>query len=138
MKLTKGFTLIEVMIAVAIVGILAAFAYPSYMDSVRKSNRAEAKAELMELSQRLQRCYTSYARFDDDENCAVYKDLKDGVISKGAGFYEITITHTADAETTTYTLKAEAKKSPQTGDTANGCNELTLEHTGAKAPEVCW
>jgi type IV pilus assembly protein PilE len=138
-KFTAGFTLIELMIAVAIVGIIAAIAYPSYQSSIRKSNRAEAKTELMDLSQRLQRCYTSYARFNDDVNCAVYKDLKDGgYITRGSGYYKVTISHTASADTTTYSLKAEAIKSPQTQDTLDGCNELTLAHTGAKTPEVCW
>ena len=49
-----GFTLIELMVVVAIVGILAAIAYPSYLDQVRKGRRAEAQALLMELAQRQQ------------------------------------------------------------------------------------
>lgn len=61
-----GFTLIELMIAVAIVGILAGIAYPAYNDAIRKSRRAQAKADLAELSQRAERWYTaknSYAGF---------------------------------------------------------------------------
>lgn len=50
----KGFTLIELMIVVAIVGILAGIAYPSYMDHVRKGNRAKAQAFLMDVAQRQQ------------------------------------------------------------------------------------
>ena len=50
----RGFTLIELMIVVAIVGILAGIAYPSYMDHVRKGNRAKAQAFLMDLAQRQQ------------------------------------------------------------------------------------
>lgn len=50
----RGFTLIEVMVVVAIVGILAGIAYPSYMDQVRKGNRAKAQAFLMDLAQRQQ------------------------------------------------------------------------------------
>ncbi len=50
----SGFTLIEVMVVVAIVGILAAIAYPSYLEQVRKGHRANAQALLMELAQRQQ------------------------------------------------------------------------------------
>lgn len=58
MKKAAGFTLMELMIVVAIVGILAAIAYPSYMDSVRKSRRADAKAALSNAVQALERYYT--------------------------------------------------------------------------------
>lgn len=139
MKRSRGFTLIEMMIAVAIVGIIAAIAYPSYMESVRKSNRAEAKVELMDVVARLQRCYTSYARFDDNVNCAVYTDLTDGngINSRGNGFYNITITALGSGSPqSTYQLTAKAVKTPQTADT--GCNELTITHTGIQAPDVCW
>jgi type IV pilus assembly protein PilE len=138
MKLIKGFTLIEIMITIAIVGIIASIAYPSYMESVRKSNRAEAKTELLDVSQRLQRCYTSLARFDDKDNCPVYKILDGGTyVTRGSGFYRITITHPGNPRTT-YQLKATAIKSPQIKDTRDGCNELTLEHTGVQLPDVCW
>ena len=50
----RGFTLLELMIVVAIVGILASIAYPSYMDHVRKGNRAKAQAFLMDVAQRQQ------------------------------------------------------------------------------------
>jgi type IV pilus assembly protein PilE len=53
-----GFTLIEVMIVVAIVGILAAVAYPSYTDSVLKGRRAEGRAALAELLQQQERYMT--------------------------------------------------------------------------------
>ena len=58
-----GFTLIEVMIVVAIVAILAAIAYPSYLESVRKSKRAEARAQLMEAAQYMQRFYSQNDSF---------------------------------------------------------------------------
>lgn len=52
--LQRGFTLIELMIVVAIIAILAGIAYPSYMDQVRKGNRAKAQAFLMDVAQRQQ------------------------------------------------------------------------------------
>ena len=51
----RGFSLIELLIAVAIIGILVRVAYPAYMQSVRKSHRAEAKTALLDLAQRQER-----------------------------------------------------------------------------------
>jgi type IV pilus assembly protein PilE len=59
----KGFTLIEIMVAVVIVAILASFAYPSYLESVRKAKRAEARAALMQLMQQQERYYSQNNRY---------------------------------------------------------------------------
>ena len=60
MKQTKnnGFTLVELMIAVGIVGILSAIAYPSYQNSILKSRRADAKSGLLQLTNFMERLYT--------------------------------------------------------------------------------
>lgn len=66
-KRIAGFTLVELMIVVAIIGILAAIAYPSYIESVRKGKRAEGRAAVTSLLQQQERYFTqnnTYAAFD--------------------------------------------------------------------------
>lgn len=113
-----GFSLIELLVAVAIVGILAAIAVPSYQNSVRKSRRADAKATLTETAQRLERCMTQYGAYDDG-NCVVAGG------PSPEGYYTIGVVRTA----TTYTVNATTRGA-QTTDTA--CNSLALSHLGAK------
>lgn len=150
----RGFTLIDLMIAVAIVGILSALAFPSYMSSVRKSNRADAKAELMEIAQRLQRCYTAYARFDDpndQDRCAVYEQLEEGaqkIVTRGRGLYEIKLVDDGDADNdaTTYLLEATPTAGlTQTKD--DDCQKFQLAQNGiqtafdknnADSTDKCW
>ena len=61
----RGFTLIELMIVVAIVAILAAIAVPSYARYVEQARRADAKAALLDAAQRLERCHTQFGAYDN-------------------------------------------------------------------------
>lgn len=127
MKKQNGFTLIELMIVVAIIGIIAGIAYPSYMESVRKSNRADAKASLNDVAHRLQRCFTTYNAYNN-ANCAVAESLKDGAtLNSGESLYTIS----AVLDGTTYTLTA----APVTGKSQasdSKCASLTLTNTGIR------
>jgi type IV pilus assembly protein PilE len=125
---SRGFTLIELMIVIAVVGILAAIAYPSYQRYIEQARRADGKAALLDAAQRLERCYTQTNSYVDCAFQAVSPD----------GFYAIAATtQTAQAFTLTATPQGR-----QAGDSR--CGTYTLQHTGARAAsgslgtDRCW
>jgi len=130
----KGFTLIELMIAIAVVGILAALAFPSYQNYVLKSGRADAKAALYGVAQTLERCYTRFTAYNDGD-CALGQG--DTVMSENDK-YEVTVT---TLDRTEFELTA-APQDGQTKDTE--CGDFTLDHRGEKgvsgtgSVEDCW
>lgn len=118
----KGFTLIELMITVAIIAILATIALPSYMNSVRKSKRAEAKSCLLTAAQLEERYYYQ-------NNTYGTIALIGAAAACTGGNYTIADNGTATA--TGFTLTA----TPVAGTTQASdayCTTLTLKNTGAK------
>lgn len=142
MKKQSGFSFIELMIALAIVGVVSAYGYSSYTGNVMKSNRAEAQAELMDVRHRLQRCFTVLGRFNDSANCPVFAQVTAASPSPEyrtkKEYYKIYFDTTAVPTATTYLLHAEAIKAPQTKDTKGGCNNLTVDQNGITLPAECW
>lgn len=131
----KGFTLIELMIVVAVIGILAAIAYPSYQDSIRKSRRADAKSALLELAQFMERNYTLSNRYDlDSGGVAVALPFTETPKDGTAKYYDLTISASAAQS---FTLAA-APKNAQASDV---CGTLSITNTGVKAATgtgQCW
>lgn len=117
---SAGFTLIELMVVVMIVGILASIAYPAYQEHVMKTRRAAAQACLLELGQYMERYYTTNMSYASASipTTACGSDL--------ASFYTFAFSGTPDAST--YTINAT-----RAGAQANDkCGTLTLTHTGAR------
>ena len=125
----RGFTLMELMIVVAIIGILAGIAYPTYQDSVRKSRRADAEAVLLELAQWMERFYTENNRYDQTRaGVAVALPFAQSPKEGGpaGGYYTIAV---AAPQPNSFTLTA-TRAGPQVSDTV--CGNLTLSNTGVK------
>lgn len=122
----RGFTLIELMVAVAIIGVLAALAYPSYTEHVRKGRRADAQAALMELAQQLERHYTLH-------NSYAAATLASAVIDRVSAYYTITL---SAQQAQSFTLEAK----PTSRQSADPCGPMTLDHTGATTALTsgCW
>lgn len=118
----RGFTLIELMIAVAVVGILSAVAYPSYMAQLAKGRRADGRAALLDLAQRMERHYTERGTYASATLGAT------GVYpaTSPQGHYAMSITAKTAAG---FTIQA-APSGSQSGDV---CGNLIYNQAGVKS-----
>ena len=92
----QGFTLIELMIVVAILGVLAAIAYPSYQRYVIKTKRADMMVEMQQISSKIEANKTSYIRYDRIPLNTIFTNTVSGTgttfPNSGTPIYDITIT----------------------------------------------
>ena len=137
-KHTHGFTLIELMIVVAVVGILTAIAVPSYLQFVKRSHRADAKTALLADAQFLERNFTESNDYSKDSSGAAISLPFTVSPTSGTVMYDIVVATTAS----TFTLTA----TPRAGSTMAGdaCGNLTLDNlgqqgvTGTLSVAECW
>lgn len=127
-KRSAGFTLIELMIVVAIIGIIAAVAYPSYRNNVMATHRANAQADMMSLAQWMER---KYLQQNYDYQGVTLPQTRSP--ETGTKMYDIAL---KDLTKNTFTLEA----TPFGAQTNDKCGTLTLKHTGEKGASTtgCW
>lgn len=147
----QGFTLIELMVAVVIIGILTSIAVPNYQNSVRKSRREDAKGALVSFANAMERHYTEANTYCDaaesdqtDRSCGTAsKDQgspaifpKQIPLDSNTKYYDLTISSVGDRE---YTLMATPRSDG--GQNEDECGTLTVTHVGKKGAakeDGCW
>ena len=131
MKKYNGFTLIELMIVVAIIGVMSAIAFPSYNSYMNKSRRADAKVSLTKIADRQERYYLQNDTYTTDLAL-----LKVSATSE-EGYYTLAV---GKADATGFEVTATAVGT-QLNDV--DCKTLALDSTGSKTatganPTKCW
>jgi type IV pilus assembly protein PilE len=125
----RGVTLIELMVALAILAIIAAVAYPSFSEQVARGKRAEARSLMLESTQWMERFYSENYRYDkntaDVAVATLYAAAYPQVPASGSKTYSLTLEDLAAA---TYTLVAERSGSMA----SDRCGDYMITHTGAK------
>lgn len=127
--MSKGFTLIELMVVVAIVAILASIAIPSYQAYIQNGRRAECKSFALDIASRQERNWTQNSTYAADGAFIAALGLTNGRLSENS-YCSAEMTESGDTFEVTVTMTP--------ADIA-ACTPLTLTNTGAKGPSAdCW
>jgi type IV pilus assembly protein PilE len=129
----QGFTLIELMITVVIVAILGAIAYPSYVEQVARSRRADAQAALLETAQWVERQYTMSNAYDKKGDGSALNDAAlPPLKAKTGDMYTLSFGTTTAAAAPTAT-GFSLRMVPKGAMSSDKCGTFALTNTGAKS-----
>ena len=137
----QGFSLIELLIVVAIVGILAAITYPSYQNYVLRTGRADGQAKLMEILQAQERFYSQNQTYTTNLGAGglAYGVAADAAVPSEEGRYNIRAAACGGSTIARCVILTATRTGPQAQD--NECGNLTIDSRGTKgANDVakCW
>lgn len=133
-----GFSLIELLIVVAIIGILVAVALPAYQNSVLAGGRAEAQSLLMEVASDQERFYSNNNSYST--NAAPLADPPQATRTSESGRYQVGVSACAGGSIANCFV---ATATPQGSQTDDSCTTLTIDHTGQRGAtgdtvDNCW
>jgi type IV pilus assembly protein PilE len=134
-RTNRGITLVELLVVMVIIGILSAIAIPSYRNYTLRANRADAKTALLAMAGAMERCFTRFNSYAEDDGCAVVFD-----VPSTEGKYRITAPIQTEVA---FTLRA----TPQDGQADDTqCGSFTLDNANSRGvtgslsatPLACW
>lgn len=136
----KGFTLIEILVVVAILGILASIALPAYQNSVLRSGRAEAKSELIQVASEQERYFSNFNTYINDALPLNTPTVADRDRTTQNALYIISVAACAGGALTNCFIATATPQGAQTGDV---CTTLTITNTGVRGAtggtvDECW
>lgn len=120
----RGFTIIELVVVMAVIAVLSAIAYNGYSESIRKARRTEARNQMLNIAAAQERFRYSNPRYAVD--LATLGQA--AVVADGTQFYDVTMTATAAAVASGYTIAA----TPRPAQSRDKCGSLTLTNLGVK------
>jgi type IV pilus assembly protein PilE len=134
----RGFTLIELMIVVAILGVLASIALPAYQQNVRSGARSEAQSLLVQVAASQERFYSDNNSYSTNANPLSSPAV--ATVTSERGLYQVAVAACGGGTIATCFV---ATATPQGNQTADSCTTLTITNTGLKgatgdSAENCW